>query len=562
MPQQAEQDSRRCGEARRSRVCIITLYLSESLGARHLSSMLKARGHDCALIFFKQFRWGEFHPVTKREEELLLALLRRLRPDLVGISMTSSLVADLAFGLADTIQEQLRAPVILGGGHASVSPEECIQHAGYVCVGEGEMAVAQLADALASGQPTSGIPSIWARIGDEVHRNELSPLVQDLDSLPFPTYGDPASYLIEDDALEEVDPATRIPMYHTAASRMNCPFNCAFCAGVWFRRTLYAGKGQVRRYRSVGNLLAEIQGAVARHPGIELVQFWDEVFGAGAPKGWFDEFCERFPGEIGRPFGIWTHPGLITKEYAGKLRAAGLKSVVIGVQSGSERVRREVLNRHESNATVLRAARILRDHGVAAVYDFILDLPWLAEENCRETFELVMRLPRPVSVGLHSLIFLPHTALTERALREGAIRPEQVALRDKALSERFESFLWKYRLEMRDRRAAFWHSLIYLASMPFMPRRLLRLVSRMRLLLQLYPQPLMAAAQVARLRSQSGQVKLFPAVEAVWPCLAGFLARHPTLGRLVNRSARALGRIALRGLKDGGPSPGVRAKRV
>ncbi len=542
-----ETDQHQSGrDPRGLRVCLLTLYLSESLGARQLCSVLKASGHECSLVFFKEFRWGEFRHITPREEDLLLGLLRDIRPDLVGLSLTSSLVADVALGLADRIRRRLDVPVILGGAHPSVSPEECLEHADIVCIGEGEGAIADLAEALAAGRPYHDVPNLWTKANGEIHRNDVRPLSDDLDSLPFASYGESDSYVIEYDRLEQADPATRIPMYHTYASRMACPFKCSFCAGVWFRHELYAGKGPVRRYRSVATILADIKQARARNPNIELVQFWDEIFAVRPPEGWLDEFCERFPKEIGLPYAIWSHPSLINGRRVAQLRKAGLKSVVLGIESGSERVRREIINRGESNKTVLRAARALHQHGVTVGYDFILDIPWLAEENCRGTFELIMQLPRPLNAGLHSLSFLPRTAITARALSEGLIQPGQVAGADRALSERFESFLWKYRLHARDRSGAFWHSLIYLATTQLLSRPALWKLYRLRHLLRLHPQPLVMAAEAARLKKDTGQLRLWQALSVAYPGLAAFFARHPTVGRFVNSTVRVLGQAALR----------------
>jgi len=405
-------------EGRRIRACLLTLYLSESLGARQLASVLKARGHECSLIFYKEFQWGEFRHITAREEDLLFGLLREQRPDLVGLSITSSLVADVALEVADKIRRRLDVPLILGGAHPSVAPEECLEHADMVCIGEGEGAIADLAEALAAGRGYDAIPNLWTRANGEVRRNEVRRLWEDLDSLPFVSYAEPESYVIEYDRLEQVDPATRIPVYHTYAARQACPFKCSFCAGVWFRHELYAGKGTVRRYRSVGNILAEINRARTRSPNIREVRFWDEIFGVRAPAAWLEEFCERFPREVGLPFTIFGHPSLVHRRSIAQLRKAGLDVVVLGVESGSERVRREVFNRQERNSTILRAAEVLHRNGVTTAYDLIVDIPWLTEENCRGTFELVMQLPKPFTLNLHSLSFLPRTAITERALAE------------------------------------------------------------------------------------------------------------------------------------------------
>lgn len=524
-------------------VCLITLYLHESLGIRQISSVLRAHEHHTSLIFFKEFRWGEFRPVTACEESLLISLLQELKPQLIGINITSSLTADLAYELADKIRCALPAPVILGGAHVSASPEECLEHCDYVCVGEGEEAIVDLADAIAAGGGTDAIPNLWVKANGGIVPNEVRPLTEDLDRYPPVSYGEPESYFIEEDCLQRMDPATLLAMYHTTAGRMTCPFNCAFCAGVYLRKELYAGKGRVRRYRGVSAILSEIKRARQRNPGLTIVQFWDEVFAAGAPEEWLNEFCERYPREIGLPFGIWSHPALVTEALVTRLHAAGLANVVMGVESGSEQVRREVLNRRETNARILQSAEILHRHGVKAGYDFILDLPWLTEENCQGTFELVLQLPRPFEIGLHSLVFLPRTALTARALSEGAIRRGQVAQADRPLAERFESFRWKYRLDATSRKAAYWHSLIYLAGMPFVPHPLLRRLRKFKPLLQLFPQPVVLAAEVARIKQATGETRLFQALATVYPGPAGFLARHPRLARATNSLVRRLVRL-------------------
>jgi radical SAM superfamily enzyme YgiQ (UPF0313 family) len=525
---------------------LLSLYLSESLAVRQLCASLKTRGHRCSLIFFKEFRWEVFRPVTPREEDLLLSLLGDLEPDLVGISLTSSLVADLAYHLADEIRSRTKAKVIVGGAHPSVSPEEALEHADFVCRGEGDEAIVELADAIAEGRSAGSIPNLWVRADGGIRRNDVRPLAENLDSLPFASFGDPDSYRIEDDRVDRADPATRIPLYHTAASRMACPFNCTFCGGPWLRRVLYAGRGQPRRYRSVGHLLEEIKQARLRSPGIQQVQFWDEVFAVRPPEGWLDEFCERFSREIRLPFSIWSHPGLVTEETTEKLKRAGLKKVVMGVESGSQQVRREVLNRRETDAAILRSAEILRRHEVEVGYDFIVDIPWLTEENLRGTFTLIMRLPQPFEVGIHSLSFLPGTAITERALAEKKISAEQVSRANQPLPERFESHLWKSGLSTRNRRSAFWHSLIYLASMPFVPRTLLWWAYRWNGILKLFPQPIVIGAEAARIKKETGQLRLWEALNAVYPRLAGFFARHPRLGGLTSRAARRVGRWGYR----------------
>ena len=50
----------------------------------------------------------------------------------------------------------------------------------------------------------------------------------------------------------------------------------------------------------------------------------------------------------------------------------------------------------------------------------------------------------------------------------------------------------------------------------------------------------------SRIKKQTGQLKLWPALAVAYPGLAAFLARHPTLGRFINRGIRGLGALASR----------------
>jgi len=534
-------------QGRRLRICLLSLYLVQPLGLRLISSALRARGHQTSLVFFKEGRQGRFVAVTPREEEMLISLLRRLKPDLVGMSVGTSFVADLAYHLSRVIRAELGAPVLLGGTHPSVCPEECLEHADFVCRGEGEEAAAELADALAAGGPVHNIPNIWARVDGRVWRNEVRAPMADLDRTPPVTYGDPDSYFIEENHLQVCDPALRHNIYHTTVSRMSCPFRCSFCTSDYLQRELYAGHRRHARYRSVSSIIEEINRGRERNPNVELVWFWDEIFGAGAPRGWLEEFCERFPREVGLPFETFLHVSFVTDERIRGLRQAGLRLAWVGIESGSEQVRRQVLTRTETNRRVLAAARILHRHRVAVGYEFILDLPWLEEENCRGSFGILMRLPRPFTVHLHSLTYLPGTSVTRRALAAGVIKPGQVARADQPLVDRFESHFWQSGLNISSRRTAYWHSLIYLASQPFIPRPVLWALFVGRPLLQHHPHPMVLAARLLRIREGGAEETPAAALASVYPRLAGFLGRHPRLRDRLRRLGVSLQRLAAPG---------------
>ena len=70
---------------------------------------------------------------------------------------------------------------------------------------------------------------------------------------------------------------------------------------------------------------------------------------------WLEEFSERYPSEVGIPFFCSVHPGIVKEKTVELLKKSGCWCVAIGVQSGSERIRKEIFNRHISNKQIIEA---------------------------------------------------------------------------------------------------------------------------------------------------------------------------------------------------------------
>jgi radical SAM superfamily enzyme YgiQ (UPF0313 family) len=108
------------------------------------------------------------------------------------------------------------------------------------------------------------------------------------------------------------------------------------------------------------------------------------------------------------------------------MRDAGLWATTMGIQSGSERIRRECYERETSDDEIVRACELLDRYGVIRNLDFIGDNPYETEEDRRATVNLLARLPKPFYFNYFSLTYFPGVELTDRALRDGLIRPEHV----------------------------------------------------------------------------------------------------------------------------------------
>jgi hypothetical protein len=123
---------------------------------------------------------------------------------------------------------------------------------------------------------------------------------------------------------------------------------------------------------------------------------------------------------------------------------------------------------------LLELAAMLRDEGLDVVYDVIADNPTSTEEDHRELFELLLQLPRPFHLFIYSLNFFPDTQLTRDFLERGIIHPSDVVGQSLKTYRQFRLGL-DYPRAPRD---LFWCSLYVMVSKDFVPRSLLKFISR------------------------------------------------------------------------------------
>src|SRR5207237_1341919 len=128
-------------------------------------------------------------------------------------------------------------------------------------------------------------------------------------------------------------------------------------------------------------------------PHLKAVAFSDDIFAPNRP--WLEEFCARYKAEIGLPFAVYSFPGMVDESRMRLLSDAGLWISTMGIQSGSERIRRECYERETPDEDIIEACRIMERHGVQRNLDFIGDNPYETEEDHRATVDLLGRLPKP-----------------------------------------------------------------------------------------------------------------------------------------------------------------------
>lgn len=362
----------------------------EPQGIMYLSSALKAAGHQVELAVA-----AHHDPV---------AVAREFRPDVAAYSV---ITGSQRYYL--DVNRRLKAErpgvfAVFGGPHPTFFPE-MVEEDGVdgICRGEGEEALVELVDALAHGGPTAVLELDnwsfqWNGNGRDVRivSNPVRPYTEDLDSLPFP-----------DRALVyERDPiAARSKIKHFLTGR-GCPYNCTYC----FNHALseiYRGKGKRFRQRSVDHVIEEVRWVRDRYP-LEFVVFVDDTFVLS--NEWLAEFAEKYPRRIRRaghplPFFCNTRANLVTEEQVRLLKEAGCHCVSMGIETGNDRIRNELLKRRMSKEQILEAARLIHEGGLHLTTTNMIGLPTSTLQDDFETLALNIQA-RPSYA--HVFIFQPY----------------------------------------------------------------------------------------------------------------------------------------------------------
>lgn len=398
------------------KVTLISPYQDiKAYGLRIISSVLKKSSCKVDLIFLPKSFKDAYSKITLSQ---LVELSRH--SDLIGISLMTNFF-DSACHLTDVLKKNTSIPVIWGGVHPTVRPEECLNHADMVCVGEGEEALEELLFKKMSGSSYLDTASIWFRENNRIIKNPIRPLIRNLDNVPFQDYSLDTHYILKDKEIVKVDSAildSYLKSSYVTMPTRGCPLGCTYCCNNAFNK-IHPGENPVRK-RSVQNIIDECSAAKSDLPFIRNLVFDDDAFFVYSEEE-IANFSEIYARDIGLPLKITgAAPSTITEKKLSLLIKAGLKEVKMGIQTGSEQIKR-MYNRRYTNDQVEKAAKALnkfKDDLNIPAYDIILDNPWETERDLIETLIFLSGLPIPYQLTCFSLTFYPGTELYEKAKRD------------------------------------------------------------------------------------------------------------------------------------------------
>lgn len=326
--------------------------------------------------------------VAYREVEELDLLGPELEPfDLVAISTYTAQIEE-AYELADRYRS-MGVPVVMGGLHVSVLPEEARAHCDAVVIGEGELS--------------------WPQVLADAEAGRLRPLYQgdgkefDLAEAPMPAY-----HLLDPERYNRL----------TVQTSRGCPFCCEFCASSILLSHRY-------KQKPIDRVLAEVDRIreLWRRPYLELADdnsfvdrnYWKQLLPSLAKRqlSWFTE-TDVSVGE--------------DDELLELMRESGCEEVLIGLESPIENDLRALELKSDWKRRRLprykTSVQNVQSHGIAVNGCFILGLDGQGPEIFDRVYDYVEELEL-FDVQITVMTPFPGTPLYERMHRENRLLEER-----------------------------------------------------------------------------------------------------------------------------------------
>lgn len=407
------------------------------------SALLKNAGHECqlfdttywevpseGLVDSEEFKAKHLHvrPYLKAPVDVSLKTtdvykefidtVQSFDPQLIAVSATEDMFP-FAIKLLSKLSRKKRPLTILGGMFATFAPDKAIKYPeiDIVCVGEGEVPLLKLCQAIDSGSDYSQIQNLWVKKDGGVVKSPVG-LPFDIDAVP----------LMDLDIFEEARYYKPFDgrSYKTfpVETHRGCPYKCTYCNSP-SQLAMYKDNGDgFFRLKSIENVRRELLYYKNSY-GAEYMYFWADTFLALSDK-YFYEFAEMYKSEIGLPFWCQTRPETLTDKRVATLKEMGIHRMGLGIEHGSPKFREEMLQRRVSNKTIIERLKILNDYNVKYSVNNIIGFPTETRELAFETIQLSRDINAD-TINMYSFTPFHGTPLRDVAEKLGYIDPEMIA---------------------------------------------------------------------------------------------------------------------------------------
>ena len=341
------------------------------LGVLYLAAELQKSGVEAKILDIDADRLNP---------EKILSLIGEFKPELVGITSVTPTINE-AFYIADMVKKNFDIPIVLGGIHPTMNPQECMARfsVDFVVKGEGEETLRELVSELKKGGINfGGIKGLYYKKDAKICFGGERGLITDLDSISFP-----ARRLLSNIANYRPPDAEHMPVASIMTTR-GCPSRCSYCCTKYLFKDKY-------RMRGIDNVLKEIDELVEKF-GIKEIHIADDAFNVNRKRTL--ELCEairRKRYKVNFEFLNGLKANMIDTELLDAFREIGIKNVGFGLESADRDILKNV-KKDIMPEMVEKAVRMAKQKGFKTWLFFMIGLPGETKLTIAKSMEFAQKL--------------------------------------------------------------------------------------------------------------------------------------------------------------------------
>jgi radical SAM superfamily enzyme YgiQ (UPF0313 family) len=321
-------------------------------------------------------------------------------------------------------QQSPQTPILMLGGHVAALPERTMREepTDYVCTGEGPTTVVELLQALQGGRSEDirRVRGLMHREDGKIVSSSAAPLVTNLqEEMP-----DMAWDLLKVDKYRAHNwhafgYPNRQP-YGTIYTTLGCPYHCTFCC---IQAPFKSGEGTLGMKSAVNSyrfwppevVIQQIDMLVKQY-GVKHLRIADEMFVLN--RRHVEAICDLLI-ERGYDLNIWAYARVDTIKdgMVEKLKRAGINWLALGIESASERVRKDV-QKDFNQDLITQVVRKVRDGGINIIANYVFGLPEDDIQSMQETLDMAMALNCEFA-NFYSAMAYPGSQLYQLAGKKG-----------------------------------------------------------------------------------------------------------------------------------------------
>lgn len=386
------------------------------LGLGYIASVLRNAGHSVEVMDINAFRWT---PAEVEEK------IKAADYDVAGIGAIVTVYGYVKWLISRLKTHHPNKKVMIGGSVGTSIPKIIMEktEADIVCIGEGEVTVVELVDALCNNGDISRVNGIWFKGADgKIEVTKPRGAISDLDVIPLPAWD---LFPMDIYLKNPVGAPNRnkwndgggdgdVPLSMNMNGTRGCPYKCVYC--------YHDFMGSGYRHRSPESLVKEMRILYDKYK-VRYFHFIDDEF--CLKKGFVFDFCKAVKAEFGGDvsWGCAGRVNLMTEDLVAAMRDAGCVLVAYGIESGSQRM----LDAMKKGVTVEQgkeAVRLTKKYFGWADCSFMVGTPGENKETMQETIDFC----KDVDLAPEVIFFVtayPGTELYGMALAQGKIGDEE-----------------------------------------------------------------------------------------------------------------------------------------